>query len=240
MLEKLNLLKDLQKVDDRLLKIENSKGELPELVVDIKKQVEDKKEDISNLNLQINEVLDGIKSQAVILLDAESFLDKSKVRRSNVTNNKEYEALINEIAHNEDSIEKANDEKTKLEQENSDLESLNETDNDFLKQLEEKLENSVKSLEEKLSATKDEELELGKKREKIVKKLNKQLYGLYKRIFDSKGKKAVVSGAEGFCGGCFTVLPSQKLSELKRMDSLVQCDACNRILTYEAKDESQA
>ena len=64
------------------------------------------------------------------------------------------------------------------------------------------------------------------------------MYNLYKRIFNSKGKKAVVSGQDGFCGGCFTVLPSQKLSELRRMDSLVQCDACNRILTYEATEEA--
>ena len=237
MQEQIALLAKLQKIDDKLIRIEKSKGELPSLVIEIEKQVEDKREDTTNINSQIETVLNGIKEQTLILSEAESFLEKSKVKRSNVTNNKEYEALINEIAHKEDAIEKATEAKEKLKQENEDLDSLLETDGNFLKQLEEKLEENKSLLEEKLLATKDEEIDLSSKKEVLVKKMSKQMYNLYNRIFNSKDKKAVVACGEGFCEGCFTVLPSQKLSELKRMDSLVQCDACNRILTYEAKEE---
>ncbi|MFO7811004.1 MAG: C4-type zinc ribbon domain-containing protein, partial [Candidatus Delongbacteria bacterium] len=98
------------------------------------------------------------------------------------------------------------------------------------------LSEKEKELKEKLTDTKEEEKELKEKRKLLVAKIEKPLYNLYLRVYGSKGKLAVVPANEGFCGGCYTVLPSQKLSELRRADSIVQCDACSRILYYEIED----
>ncbi|MBU4485771.1 MAG: hypothetical protein KKD38_02475, partial [Candidatus Delongbacteria bacterium] len=91
-------------------------------------------------------------------------------------------------------------------------------------------------LNKKLTETYEEEKSLKEKRNLLVAKTDKHLYNLYRRIYGSKGQVAVVPANEGYCGGCFTILPSQKLSELKRAESIVQCDACSRILFYEIKD----
>ena len=58
----------------------------------------------------------------------------------------------------------------------------------------------------------EEEKQLKEKRIILVAKIDKHLYNLYRRIYDSKEQVAVVPANEGHCGGCFTILPSQKLS----------------------------
>ena len=110
------------------------------------------------------------------------------------------------------------------------------------KLLEEKvagLSEKQQQLDEKLAETADEEKKLAEKRNKLVAKIDKHLYNLYERIYRSKNQAAVVPADEGHCGGCFTMLPSQKLSELKRGDSIVQCDTCSRILIYNFGKDSE-
>jgi predicted nucleic acid-binding Zn-ribbon protein len=166
-------------------------------------------------------------------------LSKYKDQRNMVTNNKEYEALVNEMAYRENLVEELT---LKISESNILLENKKELIEEKKNILEEKiasLSENQQQLDEKLSETADEENRLAEKRNKLVAKIDKQLYNLYDRIYRSKNLIAVVPADEGHCGGCFTILPSQKLSELKRRDSIVQCDTCSRILIYSFEDEGK-
>ena len=156
-----------------------------------------------------------------------------------VTNNKEYEALVNEMAYRENLVEKLT---IKISELDIALAQKNELIEENTKLLEEKvagLSEKQQQLDEKLAETADEEKKLAEKRNKLVAKIDKHLYNLYGRIYGSKNQAAVVPADEGHCGGCFTMLPSQKLSELKRGDSIVQCDTCSRILIYSFGKDSE-
>ena len=237
MQDKIKTLSDLQKIDTRLINIEKSKEGLPEIVSKTEKKIENSKKNLEKINISITEIEKLIQEESVKINRSEKSLEEYKTKKDNVTNNKEYEALANEMTFHEAQLEELNASTLKLNK-NLDVkkEELLEEQNS-LKELEEKLGTTQKLLEEKLAETEKEEILLNKEREKLVLKLPKQLYELYFRILKSKGGKAVVGGDKGYCEGCYTVLPSQKTSALKRNDTLVQCDACSRVLIIKSDDK---
>jgi len=234
--EKIKKLAELQSIDSKLEAIEKSRGNLPFLVVELEKEINEKTEEIGQIGSEKDTLEIEIKNSKALVESSKIMLEKYKHQRNMVTNNKEYEALIKEIDFRENTVveeeEKIVDLNEKLIRNNEALEVLKRSVEEKKSMLEEKRS----QLEMKLAETQEEEKLLKEKRIILVAKIDKHLYNLYRRIYDSKGQVAVVPANEGHCGGCFTILPSQKLSELKRAESIVQCDACSRILFYEIKD----
>jgi predicted nucleic acid-binding Zn-ribbon protein len=89
-----------------------------------------------------------------------------------------------------------------------------------------------------MAETEIEEAALQKEKSNLMSQLPVQIIRLYERISKAKNGIAVAKADDGSCSGCHTKLPSAKLSELKRYDSLVHCDVCSRILAYKLKDEN--
>jgi len=236
MQEKIIKLTELQNIDSKLTAIEKSKGNLPYIVNELTAELDIINSEIVELEKAKGELENSFKESKSAIESSRIMLEKYKVQRNMVTNNKEYEALIKEIEYRENVVIEE-EQNTKIITENivknsTDLEQKIKISNEKNNTLQEK----QTQLAEKLAETSEEEKSLKEKRNLLVAKIDKHLYNLYQRIYGSKGQVAVVPANGGFCGGCFTVLPSQKLSELKRADSIVQCDACSRILFYEIKD----
>lgn len=236
MQEKIKKLTELQNIDSKLTSIERSKGNLPYIVNELKQEIESINSDISELEKNKENLDNALKEAKKTIESSRIMLEKYKVQRNMVTNNKEYEALIKEIEFREGLVVQEEQNTREFSESilktNSELEAKSKISAEKSQILQEKL----KQLEEKLGETFEEQKSLEEKRKNLVAKTDKHLYNLYVRIYGSKGQLAVVSANEGHCGGCFTVLPSQKLSELKRAESIVQCDACSRILYYEVKN----
>ena len=236
MQEKIKKLAALQSIDSKLNAIEKSKGNLPYLVNELEKEISIINNEIAEFESEKDTLENEIKDSKALVESSRILLEKYKHQRNMVTNNKEYEALIKEIDFRETTVveeeEKSKDLSEKLILNNEELDVRKRTAAEKNSLLEEKRS----QLNQKLEETQEEEIQLKEKRIILVAKIDKHLYNLYRRIYDSKGQVAVVPANEGHCGGCFTILPSQKLSELKRAESIVQCDAYSRILFYEIKD----
>lgn len=238
MQEKIKKLAELQSLDTKLGAIERSRGNLPYLVVELEKEISSLNGDISACSAEKDQLESSIRESKAMIESSKIMLEKYKQQRNMVTNNKEYEALIHEIGFRENTVIEEEERSAEL---NEKLTASNESLGILNRTLEEKssmLEEKRTELEQKLAETSESEKELKEKRNNLVAKIEKHLYNLYRRIYDSKGQVAVVPANEGHCGGCYTILPSQKLSELKRAESIVQCDACSRILFYEIKDQA--
>ena len=234
--EKIKKLAELQSIDSKLSFIEKSKGNLPYIVNELTQEISESNYEIAGLENLKTELENSLKESKSTIESSRIMLEKYKNQRNMVTNNKEYEALIKEIEFREGLVvEEEQNVKNMSEniiKNSTVLESKTKAVAEKIQMLNEK----KNQLEEKLAETSEEQKILEEKRNNLVAKIDKHLYNLYERIYGSKGQVAVVPANEGHCGGCFTILPSQKLSELKRAESIVQCDACSRILFYEIKD----
>jgi predicted nucleic acid-binding Zn-ribbon protein len=71
---------------------------------------------------------------------------------------------------------------------------------------------------------------LCKKREKLLERINPNLYNMYQRILDRYKDWAVVPVVNGFCGGCFSKVPT----ELSAQKGIVnQCPNCGRFIYWD-------
>ena len=64
-------------------------------------------------------------------------------------------------------------------------------------------------------------------------KIDKAALAKYDRIVKSKDGLAVVPVAGDSCQGCFRILPSQMIHEIRTKKELVCCGSCARILYLE-------
>lgn len=228
-------LYELQKVDTRLKDIENSKEGLPETVNQIQADLDERLTRYSEL-AQENKDIEVEKTNLqgkIITFDSD--MKKYQEQRKVVTTNKEYEALVAQINFTKDQIEYS---ENKIEEYEFTLignqEEMEQINEDKI-EIEENLQDNQALLNQKLSETEQEEKQLVDAQKEYISKLPPRVYILYAKIKGSKGI-AVVNGEKGYCEGCHTMLPWQKISELKRQNQIVQCEACSRILTYGIHD----
>lgn len=233
MQDKIRKLSELQGIDTKINAIEKSRGNLPYIVEELKAEISLIENEVSELEKTNSELTETLKESKNTIEKSKILLEKYKNQRNMVTNNKEYEALIKEIDFRESLVIEEEDRIKELAVDLTVGKENFETKTRILASRKSTLTEKETELEQKLNNTQDEEKNLKEKRNLLVAKIEKPLYNLYLRVYGSKGRLAVVPANEGHCGGCFTVLPSQKLSELRRADSIVQCDACSRILYYE-------
>ncbi len=233
MQEKIIKLAELQNIDSKLTAIERSKGNLPYLVNELANEIAFVESEIAQYESDKERLETDIRESKALVESSKIMLEKYKHQRNMVTNNKEYEALIKEIDFRENTVLEEEVKTSGLSEELAKNKEELELKKKLLGEKNTVLEEKRTQLNQKLEETQEEEKQLKEKRIILVAKIDKHLYNLYRRIYDSKGRVAVVPANEGHCGGCFTILPSQKLSELKRSESIVQCDACSRILFYE-------
>ena len=90
-----------------------------------------------------------------------------------------------------------------------------------------------KELEDRIAETEEEHNELSRRREKIVKNIDKPNLALYDRVRGAREGVAVVSIVNHACGGCHSRIPSQLDADIRSGDKMTQCNSCRRILYWE-------
>jgi predicted nucleic acid-binding Zn-ribbon protein len=232
------MLLDLQEIDDQLGELERSKIYLPEMILNLEKEIGELTQAI-DMNKKILE--ESQREQKMVELEIESDkadLEKYQKQMRVIKTNKEYDALTAEIDAKKQgvsdkeerilalmaAIDEAREKATELDN------TLKEVQIRNAEQLE-MLRNQASTLQAKI----DDKLE---KRVILIKDINRQVVGVYERIRKGKGGMAVVPIRKRACSGCFKQSPPQRIQEIRRGDRIFACDNCGRILTW--TDEESA
>jgi len=229
--DKLKALYQLQQVDLKLDGLLEERGDLPAEVEELEKK-------ISTLKAQIKENEDFLKKSVVRKKEIDKELDDMRKRidkytdmRIKVKTNREYDALSKQIDNSKEKLQS-------LHKELEDMQSKETTSGRDVEKLkkefdgEEEVYSAKKvELEELVSLTHDEEKRYIKEREKHVQKIDRQSFARYEMIRKAtKGKAIVPVVRRNACGGCYNVLPPQRLLDLRQMEKIFTCDHCGRIL----------
>jgi uncharacterized protein len=231
--DKIRLLYTLQKVDLKLMELEEEKGDLPGVVRNLTTQMNDLKQRIDELQNAINE---HTAAREKSTLDAESLserIEKLKTQLYEVRNNKEYDAITREINQAESSItrllqdsEMHDTKRAELDVTMQELKQQHETTGN-------ELQSNTAELSEVSKVHETEELHLQHEREKIARQLSADDLAHYDRIRLAKDGKAVVPIKRGACGGCYKTVPPQLNLLLRKNDEIYTCENCGRILIAE-------
>ena len=224
-------LVELQDIDSQLDDLNGLLGDLPKMVEELNEQesrlISKLKEDKTrlkeiNLSLKKSETANSETQEKINKLTDQLFL---------VTNNKQYDALTNEIDHfkeqkdeNDSHIISSMDEKEILEK------SMNENETS-LEDLKTDLGIRRKKLETALSETSEEKAALEKSREQQISKIDFSTIQIYTKVISARSGVAVVSLSGDACGGCGAALPIQMASEIRAAAAHThRCDNCGRFV----------
>jgi len=184
-------------------------------------------------------LVDGAKVKKAGELDLESAmvaLRKMHVQLPQVKTNKEYTAMQHEIEQGKVNISGI-EEKILLEMEHLDALALQEKE--FSRQydlLKKDLDGKRKKLLEELTMMEARLTGLLTQRETVVKTLPAEISSVYNRIMKGRPGTAVVAVTGLSCGGCFGNLPPQTINEIKKMEKLITCETCGRILVWSQEE----
>lgn len=230
--EQLQLLIDLQKVDSRIRNEErvikeNTDG-INRLEEDIRIKEGELKEEKDIKAIKEKE----LRSKERSLEDINLHLQKCRDRVYMVKNNKELEALSEEI-------EKVKKEKVLLEDENLTLmetvEELSPRIKAKEKSLEEekgRLSNEKKNCEAVLNQARGNLAIFLKERNDIMEKIDKILLAEYQKLYQSKGDFGINAMKDGVCQGCHMTVSAQLVNAIKKNEQIIRCENCARILYY--------
>jgi predicted nucleic acid-binding Zn-ribbon protein len=159
-------------------------------------------------------------------------LSKFRETAMAVKTNQEYHAVQKEIAFAQTEIKTLED---KI------LEQMLEADEltGALKKAEQDLASEQKAIDADRKAIAAEHSELqtavdrmSGEREGIVAAIDKQLFSMYEQVKRKRNGIALSEARDGICTICHVRLRPQVFNSVRRNDSILQCDHCNRVLFF--------
>lgn len=222
-------LVELQDIDSQLEDLNSLLGDLPKMVDELNEKENSLKDRVEADKVTLKEInLNSSKSEKVNS-DIQEKINKLTDQLFLVTNNKQYDALTNEIEHLKEQ-KKENEELliSNLEEKETLEKNINENEAS-LEKLKTDLDVRRNKLDEALSETADEKAALENSRKKQVTEIDDNTMQVYNKVISARSGIAVVPLSGNSCGGCGAALPLQMVSEIRAGD-LHNCQSCGRFV----------
>ena len=222
-------LVELQDIDSQLEDLNSLLGDLPKMVDELNEKENSLKDRVEADKVTLKEInLNSSKSEKVNS-DIQEKINKLTDQLFLVTNNKQYDALTNEIEHLKEQ-KKENEELliSNLEEKETLEKNINENEASLI-ELKTDLDVRRNKLDEALSETADEKAALENSRQKQVTEIDDSTMQVYNKVISARSGIAVVPLSGNSCGGCGAALPLQMVSEIRAGD-LHNCQSCGRFV----------
>ena len=225
-------LVELQGIDTKLKDLNDLLGDLPSKVEGLNQQEESIKSSLQSKKDRIKELEVELHKKEVDISQLDGKVGSLKDQLFLVTNNKQYDALTNEIEHLKEQ-KKENEELliSNLEEKETLEKNINENEAS-LEELKTDLDVRRNKLDEALSETADEKAALENSRKKQITEIDDNTMQVYNKVISARSGIAVVPLSGNSCGGCGAALPLQMVSEIRAGD-LHNCQSCGRFVYNE-------
>lgn len=235
MQKQIELLIKLQDIDYFIGELERSKDYLPDMIENLKKEIDEVAETLENHKSRLIEAKLEQKNLETETAANYDGLEKYQQQMLSIKTNKEYDALTLEMDKCKETIALTEDKTLLLMDEISELTEkieeysvkIVETRKQNTVQLEQ-LQGQIDSVGDKMQIKDDE-------RQNVMVRIPKPLKSTYERI--RKGRRdVVVPVKKRSCGACYKQLEPHVVQEVKKADKVLTCDSCGRILYWAGED----
>tara|TARA_A100001011_G_scaffold165563_1_gene174232 strand:- start:27 stop:734 length:708 start_codon:yes stop_codon:yes gene_type:complete len=221
----------LQDVDNKLFEINKLLGDLPNQVQELTDQQEyttqslaDKEELLktTSVDIQTSETLIATTQEKVNTL-------KDKLIDGSISNNKEYDAMMDTIDFEKNIIFDKENELLVLMETKENLSKEIDEDKAALDGIIEELNTKKESLNKKVDDVSEEKNALAKERDSIVVGIDADTLNQYVQIYEARSGVACSEILDNNCEGCGGYIPPQIVNEALAK-SIVNCGTCSRFL----------
>ena len=232
MLLDLKLVVRLQEIDNRLAELAREIASLPKHIAEIEKKLvaHERKLDADRAALAANQK-ERKKCESDIPVQDQK-ISKLKDQMLTAKTNEQYGAFQKEIEFCQKEIRKLEDRILELMAESEPLEKNVKAAEAALKDEKAQVEAEKGLARERTAVDQKAAGELQTERASIAKEVTQATYQQYERVRKGRRGVAVAEVVDGRCTACFMVLRPQYYQDVKRTESILFCESCQRILYY--------
>ncbi|HOI74356.1 MAG TPA: C4-type zinc ribbon domain-containing protein [Syntrophales bacterium] len=233
MKELLSLLRDLQKVDSAIEKIQGRKTQLPSLLEALDGIFTASQTEMVEQKERLQEATKKHREKEELLRRGQDSLKKAKARQFEVKTNKEYEAILKEVETLEMRNSQIEDEILEAMEEMDRVRGLVQNIERDFDQARLRYEGERKERTEELALA-DEDLRATREKSQALReKVPPDILKRYETIRNASAGVAVIGVWKEVCQGCRMNLPPQLYNEIQREEEIRFCPNCNRILYWD-------
>jgi predicted nucleic acid-binding Zn-ribbon protein len=159
-------------------------------------------------------------------------LAKYKDQLLEVKTNREYQAMLHEIETAQNDIKAREDRILDSMMESDELTAALKKAEAALKSVEKEAGAERQLLDQEIAALRAELDRTGGAREKLAGEIDRGVLAIFEQVARGRKGIAVAEAREGMCTICHVRLRPQVFNEVRRNDSIIQCDSCRRILYF--------
>jgi predicted nucleic acid-binding Zn-ribbon protein len=232
MLPDLKLVIRLQDIDNRLTELSREIATLPKHIAEIEKKLgaHERKLEADRAALVANQK-ERKKCEGDIQTQQQK-ISKLKDQMLGAKTNEVYRAFQHEIEYCEKEIRRFEDRILELMTESEPLEKNVKAAEIALKAEKTQVEAEKTQARERTAVDQKAAGELQVERAAIVKDIKPAVYQNYERVRKGRRGVALAEVVDGRCTACHIVLRLQYFQDLKRGESILPCESCQRILYY--------
>jgi predicted nucleic acid-binding Zn-ribbon protein len=231
--EEVTRLMSLQGIDRQLRELKEALSSVAGRVDQLRLETEGYRAELERLRKDEQQATINRRQLEKDLAEGEANIRNKRMRRNQVRNDKELQALDHEV----ESLKESNQ---RLESEVLALMSAEEGRTQRIAELEQLVAASGSNLleAEKAIAAQVEDLKISISKQRLDRDMMAQniepaLLARYEMIFSRRAGLAVAEAKEGTCRGCRMRLPPQFFNEIQRHEQVYFCPNCQRILYCE-------
>jgi len=221
----------LQQIDLKALELERAAQQIPDKINELESEPDPIRSELGEMNTELETLRTEQADAETAIGEKTADTAKWKRRLNEIRTPREYQALSREVEQAERVVKSLEERVMELMATIEDNEKLIENKSAALKQTEMDIAKKVIGLKSEQVKLSTEARAASQGRDEIISGLSANIVKLYDRI---RGRRAGVAVAQldnsGTCGGCQIQLRPQQTLEVRKLESVVQCPQCLRIL----------
>lgn len=228
----IQVLVSVAKIDADLARFRSELSTIPSRIAKIAQALHSIEKSEKEARQNLEEMRKERRKLETRLEDDTELLKKYKMQLMEVKTNKEYSAMLAEIAGMERKIDDTEERLLILMDQ---IEEQESTTKEFSENTAEEREGYLREkaeLEEREKLLKEQMENLSKRKPALLKALNDQVRKRYDRLLAKLGDRAITNVIDEVCQGCFSRIPPQTANEVKQNDRIITCEVCGRILVH--------
>ena len=223
---------ELQRLDDRLRTLHAAQQQLPQRLYPYEIACAEARQNLARLQ---EHMAHTERQRRVLERELESVqtqLTKTQGKLHEVKTNKEYSAVLAEIAAGKQRITALEDHILELMELLEQHRQAAHTQEQGIQEAGQALTEHRKQLQQEQEALTEQIAAEDARRQRLVGDLEAHLYATYQRLAAQRGGQAVAQVQAGSCGGCHLKVQPQLVSDIRRQDKLIMCPHCRRMLLW--------
>jgi predicted nucleic acid-binding Zn-ribbon protein len=228
----LQRLIDLQRLDSASLDAQRRLAEAPEREKALNVRLDAARERLATAKERLNENQAARRAIEKDVAVHQGRLSKFRDQAMAVKTNQEYQAIQHEITFAQTEIKKLEDAILERMVEGDDLTAMVKRAETDLAAEQRAVEADRRALASETTELQASQKRLAAERTALVAAIDAQALSTFELVSRRRNGIAVAEARDGICTICHVRLRPQVFNTVRRNDSIVQCDSCNRILFF--------